>query len=116
MGTGGSFLGGKARPGRDADHSPPSSAPFLSTGVLLDSVTCFYLCILQVVYSNEFLSLTCLLYASQSHVLITKRFGIDFQCCMGKYINVNRFKILAYAGIINQSSYLEASSTLSWSG
>jgi hypothetical protein len=26
MGTGGSFLGGKARPGRDADHSPPSSA------------------------------------------------------------------------------------------
>jgi hypothetical protein len=26
MGTGGSFLGGKARRGRDADHSPPSSA------------------------------------------------------------------------------------------
>jgi hypothetical protein len=26
MGTGGSFLGGKARPGRDADHSPSSSA------------------------------------------------------------------------------------------
>jgi len=26
MGTGGSFTGGKARPGRDADHSPPSSA------------------------------------------------------------------------------------------
>jgi hypothetical protein len=26
MGTGGSFLGGKARPERDADHSPPSSA------------------------------------------------------------------------------------------
>jgi hypothetical protein len=26
MCTGGSFLGGKARPGRDADHSPPSSA------------------------------------------------------------------------------------------
>jgi hypothetical protein len=25
-GTGGPFLGGKARPGRDADHSPPSSA------------------------------------------------------------------------------------------
>jgi hypothetical protein len=25
-GTGGSFPGGKARPGRDADHSPPSSA------------------------------------------------------------------------------------------
>jgi hypothetical protein len=24
MGTGGPFLGGKARPGRDADHSPPS--------------------------------------------------------------------------------------------
>jgi hypothetical protein len=23
MGTGGSFPGGKARPGRDADHSPP---------------------------------------------------------------------------------------------
>jgi hypothetical protein len=26
MGTGGSFPGGKARPGRDAEHSPPSSA------------------------------------------------------------------------------------------
>jgi hypothetical protein len=26
LGTGGSFPGGKARPGRDADHSPPSSA------------------------------------------------------------------------------------------
>jgi hypothetical protein len=26
MGTGGPFPGTKARPGRDADHSPPSSA------------------------------------------------------------------------------------------
>jgi hypothetical protein len=26
MGTGGPFPGGKARPGRDADHSPPYSA------------------------------------------------------------------------------------------
>jgi hypothetical protein len=26
MGTGGSFPGRKARPGREADHSPPSSA------------------------------------------------------------------------------------------
>jgi hypothetical protein len=26
MGTGGPFPGGKARPGRDAYHSPPSSA------------------------------------------------------------------------------------------
>jgi hypothetical protein len=26
MGTGGSFSGAEARPGRDADHSPPSSA------------------------------------------------------------------------------------------
>jgi hypothetical protein len=26
VGTGGSFPGGKARPGRDADHSTPSSA------------------------------------------------------------------------------------------
>jgi hypothetical protein len=26
LGTGDSFPGGKARPGRDADHSPPSSA------------------------------------------------------------------------------------------
>jgi hypothetical protein len=26
MGAGGPFPGGKARPGRDADHSPPSSA------------------------------------------------------------------------------------------
>jgi hypothetical protein len=28
MGTGGPFPGGKARPGRDADHSPPSNAQF----------------------------------------------------------------------------------------
>jgi hypothetical protein len=26
MGTGGPFPGGRARPGRDADHSPPSNA------------------------------------------------------------------------------------------
>jgi hypothetical protein len=26
MGPGGPFLGGKAQPGRDSDHSPPSSA------------------------------------------------------------------------------------------
>jgi hypothetical protein len=26
MGTGGPFPGGKAQPGRDTDHSPPSSA------------------------------------------------------------------------------------------
>jgi hypothetical protein len=26
MGTGGYFTGGKVRPGRDVDHSPPSSA------------------------------------------------------------------------------------------
>jgi hypothetical protein len=26
IGTGGNFPGGKARPGRDTDHSPPSSA------------------------------------------------------------------------------------------
>jgi hypothetical protein len=26
IGTGGPFSGGKARPGRDADHSPPSNA------------------------------------------------------------------------------------------
>jgi hypothetical protein len=26
VGTGGSFPGGKARPGRDANHAPPSSA------------------------------------------------------------------------------------------
>jgi hypothetical protein len=30
MGTGGPFLGGKARPGRDADHSPASSAEVLN--------------------------------------------------------------------------------------
>jgi hypothetical protein len=32
MGTGGSFPGGKARPGRDADHSPPSSAKLRKSG------------------------------------------------------------------------------------
>jgi hypothetical protein len=30
MGAGGSFPGGKARPGRDADHSPPSSAEVMN--------------------------------------------------------------------------------------
>jgi hypothetical protein len=30
IGTGGPFSGGKARPGRDADHSPPSSAEVLN--------------------------------------------------------------------------------------
>jgi hypothetical protein len=29
MGTGGSVPGGKVRSGRDADHSPPSSAEFV---------------------------------------------------------------------------------------
>jgi hypothetical protein len=53
MGTGGSFPGSKARPGIDADHSPPSSAevgnewelrifsPCASTGVLWDYLTFF---------------------------------------------------------------------------
>jgi hypothetical protein len=30
MGTGGPFPGGKARPGRDADHSPQSSAEVMN--------------------------------------------------------------------------------------
>jgi hypothetical protein len=30
MGTGGSFPGGKARPGRDGDYSPPSSAEVMT--------------------------------------------------------------------------------------
>jgi hypothetical protein len=30
MGTGGPLPGGKARPGRDADHSPPSSAEIVN--------------------------------------------------------------------------------------
>jgi hypothetical protein len=30
MGTGGSFPGGKARPGREADHLPPSSAEIVN--------------------------------------------------------------------------------------
>jgi hypothetical protein len=30
MGTGGPFSGGKARPGRDADHSPPPNAEVLN--------------------------------------------------------------------------------------
>jgi hypothetical protein len=30
MGTGGPFHWGKARPGRDADHSPPSSAEVMN--------------------------------------------------------------------------------------
>jgi hypothetical protein len=30
MGTGGHFPGGKARPGRDADHSSPSSAEVMN--------------------------------------------------------------------------------------
>jgi hypothetical protein len=34
MGTGGPFSGAKARPGRDADHSPPSSAEVVNEYVL----------------------------------------------------------------------------------
>jgi hypothetical protein len=30
MDTGGPFSGGKARPGRDADHTPPSSADVMN--------------------------------------------------------------------------------------
>jgi hypothetical protein len=30
MGTGGPFPGGKARPGRDADYSPPSCSEVLN--------------------------------------------------------------------------------------
>jgi hypothetical protein len=32
VGTGGPFPGGKTRPGRDADHSAPSSAEEIGTG------------------------------------------------------------------------------------
>jgi hypothetical protein len=35
MGTGGSFPGGKARPGRNADHSPPSSAEVVNEELYL---------------------------------------------------------------------------------
>jgi hypothetical protein len=35
MGTGGPFPGGKALSGRDADHSPPSSAEVVSEEVYL---------------------------------------------------------------------------------
>jgi hypothetical protein len=34
MGTGGPFPGAKARPGRDADHSPPSSAEVENVGAI----------------------------------------------------------------------------------
>jgi hypothetical protein len=37
MGTGGPFPGGKVRPGRDADHSPPSSAEVKNEKELLFS-------------------------------------------------------------------------------
>jgi hypothetical protein len=37
MGTGGPFTGGKARPGRDADHSPPSSAEVVNEYELYSS-------------------------------------------------------------------------------
>jgi hypothetical protein len=43
MGTGGSFAGGKALPGRDTDHSPPSSAEVKNEYELyLLSPTCFH--------------------------------------------------------------------------
>jgi hypothetical protein len=38
MGTGGPFPGGKARPGRDADHSPPSSAEVVNEELYLLSL------------------------------------------------------------------------------
>jgi hypothetical protein len=41
MGTGGSFLGGKAA-GREADHSPPSSAQVKMMDLYLNSPKCFH--------------------------------------------------------------------------
>jgi hypothetical protein len=38
MGTGGPFPGGKARQGRDADHSPPSSAEVVNDAKRLHGV------------------------------------------------------------------------------
>jgi hypothetical protein len=35
MGTGDPFPGGKARPGRDSDHSPPSSAEVVNEEIYL---------------------------------------------------------------------------------
>jgi hypothetical protein len=37
MGTGGPLPGGKARPGRDADHSPPSSTEVVNEEIYLFS-------------------------------------------------------------------------------
>jgi hypothetical protein len=41
-GTGGTFPGGKARPGRDADHSPPSSAEVMNEELYLLSTLCIH--------------------------------------------------------------------------
>jgi hypothetical protein len=80
MGTGGPFLGGKARPGRDADHSPPSSAevkneqelyllsphaiPWHATGSLY-----LYMLILPVLLYGDKLKLHPIIFASTKNVL-----------------------------------------------
>jgi hypothetical protein len=64
MGTGGPFSGGKAQPGRDADHSPPSTAevineyeldlsPSACIGVLWDSFTFLCMTGLQCIFQPE---------------------------------------------------------------
>jgi len=65
MGTGGPFPGGKARPGRDADHSPPSSAEVVNEQELyilfspappwrVEGLLYFYVCSYMITHKLHF--------------------------------------------------------------
>jgi hypothetical protein len=57
MGTGGPFPGGKARPGLDADHSPPSSAKVVNEQelYLLHGYLVGLLCACYLLYVYKFI-------------------------------------------------------------
>jgi hypothetical protein len=60
MGTGGSFPGGKPRPGRDTDHSPPSSSKVIMSRSSNSSPPCRLHggCGTALLYFNDFTFVT----------------------------------------------------------
>jgi hypothetical protein len=76
MGTGGPFPGGKARPRRDADHSPPSSSEVVNEYELhLLSYLRLHTCVVGLLYLYEkiFLYVTILVCTASVQNFKTKR-------------------------------------------
>jgi hypothetical protein len=54
MGNGGPFPGGKARPGRDSDHSPPSSAEVVNSRCYISSpLLRLHRCVVGLLFTNN---------------------------------------------------------------